>query len=61
MDFRKLFFAGVKGGPLSETTKAWFCLLRFIVSSMKKGYIDDVQDTSQDISDEEEDDHTGMN
>ena len=26
-----------------------------------KGYIDDVQDTSQDISDEEEDDHTVKN
>ena len=28
----------MKGGPLYETTKAWFNLLRFIVGEMKKGY-----------------------
>ena len=31
------FFAGVKGGPLYNTTRAWFNLLRFIVGNMKNG------------------------
>ena len=31
-------FAGVRGGPLFETTRAWFNFLRTIVSVMKRGY-----------------------
>ena len=30
---------GIKGGPLFDTTKAWFNLLRLIVAAMKRGYI----------------------
>jgi len=29
---------GIKGGPLFDTTKAWFNFLRLIVAAMKRGY-----------------------
>ena len=29
---------GVRGGPLFDTTRAWFNFLRIIVSIMKRGY-----------------------
>ena len=49
---------GVKGGPLYDTTRAWFNLLRFIVGNMKKGYSDEggdiLADQSSDKSDNEE-------
>ena len=58
------FFAGVKGGPLYDTTRAWFNLLRFIVGNMKNGYVDEggfiFADLSSDKSDTEEiDDENG--
>ena len=48
-------FSGVKGGPLHETTKAWFNLLRFIVGEMKKGYSNDLSnlDATSERSDNE--------
>ena len=39
---KHVHFSGVKGGPLYETTKAWFNLLKFIVGEMKKGYTEDL-------------------
>ena len=52
------FFSGVKGGPLYDTTRAWFNLLRFIVVNMKNGYVDEggfiFADLSSDKSDTEE-------
>ena len=53
-----LNFSGVKGGPLYDTTRAWFNLLRFIVGNMKNGYLDEggfiFADQSSDKSDTEE-------
>jgi len=30
---------GIKGGPLFDTTKAWFNFIRLIVAAMKRGYV----------------------
>ena len=42
------FCLGVRGGPLFETTRAWFNFLRVIVSVMKRGY-----DEPQDVVEED--------
>lgn len=47
-----VFPTGVKGGPLSDTTRAWFCLLKFIVMNMKSGYVDE-EDPSEPCDAEE--------
>ena len=39
---------GVRGGPLFDTTRAWFNFLRVIVSIMKRGY-----DEPQDVVEED--------
>ena len=33
-----IIILGVRGGPLFETTRAWFNFLRILVSIMKRGY-----------------------
>ncbi len=48
------YATGVKGGPLFETTRAWVNLLRYIVTTMKRGYVDDNLEAGPEGEDDEE-------